>query len=779
MKKKNVLFIIPNNYYPEDIRVYNESNTLSETTDYRCFVLTPRKKGEKYFEIINNIKCYRFPYYDASSIIGLFSEYFIVTFFLFFLSPYVVFRNKIKVIHLANPPDHLILLVYWLKLFNRKIIFDHHDLSLEVIKGKFKSKKSVIVQILVWGSSIFEWLSIKLADKVITSNNSIKEYDQRIEKKKKIIVVRNSSNVQYLSIKEIPKKRRDYLHLGYFGVIGGDRAAGIENFVAIAKELLARNIKFQFTVIGDGAGLKPLKSLAEKNGLKDYFSFLGYVPLQQAFGLIINFDFGILPWPDIPKNHLLSAIKVMNYMCCGVPVCTLNLKEQLLSTSGIGIHTDTFEEMVDKIIKIKNNKNSYNALRTRTLNYFNTVLCWEKQEFFLLEAYKSLESKQKDKNIAMIGYTSISTDSRVIRESIAAKKAGYNVDLYTLKEDKDYCLEEINIYRSKAKQYKGDKKIYFIVSYLSFFLYCFWRLTLRGRKYSVIHVNNMPNFLVFCCIFPKIFGVKIILDVHDFMPEVFAEKFNITLDHWLIRLLYYEERISINFANEIIAINCLQIERFKKNKIKKKKFVEILNAADETIYTPFCNHDFLKDKINIIFPSTIAQRLGVDILIDAMHIIVNEKKYANIEMKIFGDGEYSNNVKRSIEIKNLSSNVNFYNKFIDFKELSVEMENAHIGVVPLPEGYSNSLALPIKLHEYFIKGLAVIVSDLPALRKYCPDCVIFFRPGVPYDLADKIIYLYENRDEMARYSALGHEFYKKHTWKKYKNRYIDLLNSLI
>lgn len=147
---------------------------------------------------------------------------------------------------------------------------------------------------------------------------------------------------------------------------------------------------------------------------------------------------------------------------------------------------------------------------------------------------------KRAKNIAMIAYTTLSNDSRVIREALAAKEAGYQVDFYTLNERNKTNLDRINIIYTKNIQYKGKSKIKFILSYISFFIFCFFQVSYNHliKKYKVIHVNNMPNFLVFSCIVPKIFGAKIILDIHDLIPEVYAQKFNISLNHPFIKFLY-------------------------------------------------------------------------------------------------------------------------------------------------------------------------------------------------------------------------------------------------
>ena len=65
----------------------------------------------------------------------------------------------------------------------------------------------------------------------------------------------------------------------------------------------------------------------------------------------------------------------------------------------------------------------------------------------------------------------------------------------------------------------------------------------------------MPNFLLFCAIFQKLAGTKIVLDLHDLMPEVYQSKYKLGRQHWLTWLLRVEELLSIRFSSAVITAN--------------------------------------------------------------------------------------------------------------------------------------------------------------------------------------------------------------------------------
>ena len=297
--------------------------------------------------------------------------------------------KKIDVVHVANPPDFLLPSIFWLKFFNIKFVFDQHDISIIHFNSKIE-KSNLFINITSKILLYFEKLSIALADLIIAPNTTCRDYEKSIKKDITSIVIRNSNKTRYKKLEDIPKRRNKKLNLGYIGFLGVDRAAGIENFKNIAQFIKDKNVDFIFSIIGVGPGINILKKLLAESNLAKYFNFYGWLNIKQAYDEIKNFDFGIVSLNYSRKGHYASSMKVMDYMCCGVPVCSLILKEQLITTNGIGIHTDSFVEMAKRIVEVYYNENKYNNLRKETLNRFNKYLCWEIQAKRLIKAYDVL-----------------------------------------------------------------------------------------------------------------------------------------------------------------------------------------------------------------------------------------------------------------------------------------------------------------------------------------------------------------------------------------------------
>ena len=115
--------------------------------------------------------------------------------------------------------------------------------------------------------------------------------------------------------------------------------------------------------------------------------------------------------------------------------------------------------------------------------------------------------------VLMIAYTNYQTDPRVIREAEAAVSGGFDVDFIALRRDGEpprELIRGVRLIHLNQTRYRGAGVLWYVLSYLQFFLRCLFMTTwLQAKKrYRVVHVNNMPDFFVFCALLPKLMGAK-------------------------------------------------------------------------------------------------------------------------------------------------------------------------------------------------------------------------------------------------------------------------------
>ena len=169
-------------------------------------------------------------------------------------------------------------------------------------------------------------------------------------------------------------------------------------------------------------------------------------------------------------------------------------------------------------------------------------------------------------HVTMSAFTRYSRDTRIKREAEALVGAnGSEVTVFTTKEGekaRKYEWRGVRVRESRLPKYQGSSLAIYFLSYLVFtflsFCFCFAQLV-RGRL-NVVHVHNMPNFLIFGALPVKLRGGKIILDVHDTMVETYAAKFQEGRKKLLLKVLGLEESVCTRLADAVIAVNEPQAE---------------------------------------------------------------------------------------------------------------------------------------------------------------------------------------------------------------------------
>ena len=143
--------------------------------------------------------------------------------------------------------------------------------------------------------------------------------------------------------------------------------------------------------------------------------------------------------------------------------------------------------------------------------------------------------------IAMVAYTHYQTDPRCRREATLAAQAGWDVHFYALSQDgsaRTSTVEGITLHELAMPRYRGGSAAAYVWSYVRFLTLASFVVQKHHLKsrFAVVHVNTMPDFMVGAALLPRLFGAKVILDVHDVMPEIYMTKFRVPATHWKIRL---------------------------------------------------------------------------------------------------------------------------------------------------------------------------------------------------------------------------------------------------
>lgn len=321
--------------------------------------------------------------------------------------------------------------------------------------------------------------------------------------------------------------------------------------------------------------------------------------------------------------------------------------------------------------------------------------------------------------------------------------------------------------------------LWYMVSYLEFFLRCLFKTTWLelGKRYRVVHVNNMPDFFVFCAALPKLRGAKLLLDIHDPMPNTFASKFKSGDRGFFFKLLLWQERLSASFADQVLTVHdpVKDYILVQQHGLPPDSIQVIANFADDELFQ-------LRDpgqpdgRLHLVFHGSILERYG---LRNAMQAFARMHHQDRITVKIIGEGDFSEQLAEMIASLRLNRIVQFENRMYPLHEIPKLLVGCNLGLVPLEISSITNFALPLKLLEYLSLGMPSVTVRNAAIGYYFgeDDC-LFYEPGDPESLRAVLDRLVENPDVLRHYQQRAVVIREKFLWSREKQKYIALLHKL-
>jgi glycosyltransferase involved in cell wall biosynthesis len=376
----------------------------------------------------------------------------------------------------------------------------------------------------------------------------------------------------------------------------------------------------------------------------------------------------------------------------------------------------------------------------------------------------------------MVAYSDYFTDARIKRYVRSLLARGQEVDVFTLGRPSE-SQPGLHVHYLGSKVYSHGA-LPALVGQLRFLMLAFLRIGVLaiGRRYGVVHVHNMPNFLVFAALVPRLLGARVILDVHDTLPEAYATKFNLPLNHPLIRLARLEERLSAAFAHHVITTHELHREALIEHGIAGDRISIVMNLADPTLFFP--RPRARETGLTLIYHGTIAHRLGPDLILRAVHAA--RTSCPNLRLILIGAGEYmpaARELSTALELDDIVA----IRSGIPVEELPALLATADVGIVGnrrQTEARRNWM-LPVKMLEYAAMEIPTIAPRLRVITRYFDNQnAVLYEPDDVDAMARCIRELYEHPDRIEQLRLALREFNSRYSWQEMENRYLDLIDDL-
>lgn len=270
--------------------------------------------------------------------------------------------------------------------------------------------------------------------------------------------------------------------------------------------------------------------------------------------------------------------------------------------------------------------------------------------------------------MAMVVHSYYPADVRVRRECEALADRGDRVDMICLQKPGESACEtvgNVDIHRLPVQHHRGHGQLAYIVEYLNFFLRAFWcltRLHLR-EKYPVVQVHNLPDFLVFVTLVPKLLGARILLDMHDITPELFQSLYGISEKSRTFKLLCLAERLSLAYADGVLTVNENIRDLFLTRNPIARKLEVVMNAPDPRYFTPKGSGASTPNGVCRLFHhGQILRRYSFEVALEGFRRA--RTQIPGLEFDIYGDGEdaYIQELKDYIHTHRLGNCVRLHDR---------------------------------------------------------------------------------------------------------------------
>jgi glycosyltransferase involved in cell wall biosynthesis len=380
------LFLVENATVPDDPRVWAECSTLRDHGWDVCVVCPRGRRGGDDPEIVDGIRIVRFDSPEESvGMRGYIGEY---------VGNLRRIRSAVRalarqwrfdVVHVASPPDFLLLGALGLRKRGTATIFDHHDLSPELYEVKF-GRRGVGYRALLAA----ERVGFSLSDVVIATNDSFRgvAIGRGRRAPEDVFVVRNGPDPSIFKpgVGD-PTLRMGQQHLiGYAGRMGSQD--GILEAIEVLGILRRRRSDWRAVFAGDGEMLLPARALADELRIADAVEFVGFIDDKaRLVEILSSCDVCISPEPPNPLNDHSTLIKVAEYMAMEKPIVAFDLGETRITAKDSAVLVRSTDEFATEIGLLLDDPARRERLGRRGRERVLSSLSWQRSEEHLLAAY--------------------------------------------------------------------------------------------------------------------------------------------------------------------------------------------------------------------------------------------------------------------------------------------------------------------------------------------------------------------------------------------------------
>lgn len=392
---------------------------------------------------------------------------------------------------------------------------------------------------------------------------------------------------------------------------------------------------------------------------------------------------------------------------------------------------------------------------------------------------ESAEQPASAPRVCVLRHGYYPSDCRVYKEVRALRESGFEIDVICLRGSDSQASEIIDgvcVRRLPGTHCRGSALRY-VLQYGASLVTMFVLVSFRAfrRRYAVVQVNTMPDFLVFAACFAKWLGARVLLDMHEPMPELYLTKYEGRRPRLAFGLQVRLEQAAMRYADHVFTVNETLKRRFVERGAVASKISIVRNVPDES----FAQSAEPKQENNgfvLGTHGTLQPRYGHDVIIRALPLL--RQRIEGLRLVVLGSGETEGRLRALAERLDCLDVIDFKGT-VPFSRVAGILSQMDVGLVPLMPTPFSELCQPNKLFEYVALRVPVAAARLKAIEESFDDSSIaFFTPGDHEDLARSVFELYDSPERRSTLAGNAYRCYQDLRWSVAKQSYVNVVAEL-
>jgi glycosyltransferase involved in cell wall biosynthesis len=345
-------------------------------------------------------------------------------------------------------------------------------------------------------------------------------------------------------------------------------------------------------------------------------------------------------------------------------------------------------------------------------------------------------------DVLVIAHHYVPWHPRVRHQLDGIEAAGLTADVICLRDDGEPArgaYGSARLYRLPIRRHRGARLPVYLAEYLGFFilaaLLAAW-LSFR-RRHAVVVTHNLPDPLVFAAVVPRLLGSRVVVNLHEFTPELVRTRYGLDAGHPLDRIARLLERAACAFAHTVITVHEPGAELLAARGIPRDRLEVVNNTSEMAPIAAGARPP--RDpggSFTLLYHGTYGNEYDLSIALDALARLrdAGDPAFRGLKLRIVGDGAQLPALRSQAAALELGDVVSFEAP-VPYDRVPAILMEADAGVVPLRDTPYGELGLPTKVLECIAMRLPVITTPGRATRHHLPADGVWF---VPYGDAEAV-----------------------------------------